>query len=865
MLAKSAKRTWMLTALLGILTCCILLSVTFRANAASSVKAYDESTDSHEPLRVDADSGELGQRVKVTEEFYAFGFNMPTWNTSDGAATLSVFKWDRDYDRTVAAEPLYSREFNRLLDNAFNNVRFKDTPLPAGEYLFLIHNAEGTVGCYSRSSNVSKGFCYQNGAEFSIDLELTISFSGNNIKDPFEQCQSVSELFEFIDPPKEYVIPADSLIYTHNVQPDTWVFTDALGREGLTYKDIGGVRDDKTIALFFWTWHNTGHRSSVPMNVQQTLEEHPEAIRDYTNPIWPSGGTAYFWDEPIYGYYLGTDEWVLRRQAELLANAGIDTIFTDNTNGTMTWRECYMVLYDTWAKAMEDGVLTPKVSFMLPFSPSESAEIQMKSLFQDIYAKKKYRQLWFYWDGKPMLMGWKGALKTSTDDIDANIAEFFTFRQNMPGYIYEESELGYEQWGWLSMYPQEIYYASAADKSAGKPEQITVGVAQNHNYRTHTLSAMNGPYNTGRSYTLDMAHMDELHASLYGYNFAEQFEYALSIDPKVIFVTGWNEWTAGRYEEWGGVENAFPDECNDENSRDIEPTRGELGDNYYYQLVNFVRRYKGVDPIPTPGDAKAITLDGGQDQWTDVAPYYAAYIGNTGDRDAIGYGSIKYQEFSGRNDIIGAQIARDNEFLYFHVECAEDITPYTDNLWMNLLIDCDAANSGWNTFDFVVNKSAASADTVVLERFTGDGYASEKAADCEYSVDGRYMTVKIRKADLGISGNEFTVNFAWTDNVHDVTDTGTRNADGSWTYTDYSGDIMEFYVSGDVAPGGRFKYCYDTTGVISTDIPPATADRGNSGSSSSADSGKIAAIIAVAVAAAAVVAAAVVLAVRKKK
>jgi hypothetical protein len=67
----------------------------------------------------------------------------------------------------------------------------------------------------------------------------------------------------------------------------------------------------------------------------------------------------------------------------------------------------------------------------------------------------------------------------------------------------------------------------------------------------------------------------------------------------------------------------------------------------------------------------------------------------------------------------------------------------------------------------------------------------------EYKVDGRYMTVKIPKSALGISGNNFTINFTWTDNVHDEGD-----------YSKFTGDIMDFYISGDVAPGGRFKYSY---------------------------------------------------------
>ena len=83
----------------------------------------------------------------------------------------------------------------------------------------------------------------------------------------------------------------------------------------------------------------------------------------------------------------------------------------------------------------------------------------------------------------------------------------------------------------------------------------------------------------------------------------------------------------------------------------------------------------------------------------------------------------------------------------------------------------------------------------------------------EYKVDGRYMTVKITKADLGLSGNDYTINFSWTDNVHDEGD-----------YSKFSGDIMDFYISGDVAPGGRFKYSYISTSENSGDVPAADTE-----------------------------------------
>ena len=347
--------------------------------------------------------------------------------------------------------------------------------------------------------------------------------------------------------------------------------------------------------------------------------------------------------------------------------------------------------------------------------------------------------------------------------------------------------------------------------SGSTTDTFTVtGLEPNTTYYFQLAHSKSGNFVMGRSYTHDNQTRYETEgkeASKWGYNFAEQFNYALEIDPKVIFVTGWNEWTAGRHQEWGGVENAFPDQFIDEFSRDIEPTKGALQDHYYYQLVNFVRQYKGANPIPTPSLNATIDLSAGQAQWKDVAPYYGSYANNVGDRKSSGYGNLKYTETSGRNDIIGAKVARDGEFVYFLVECNENITPYTDSLWMNLYIDTNQNNQGWNTFEYVVNKTAASEKTLVLEKFTADNDYSktEKVADVEYKVDGKYMTVKIPKTALGLSGNDYTVNFAWTDNVHDEGD-----------YDKFSGDILDFYISGDVAPGGRFKFSYVSTNENAT-------------------------------------------------
>ena len=792
----------------------------------TSVMAVDGNIQSDSPVKIDGcvmytAPGRAAQQVGAGSVYglrmsYGAPFNgvevsMPTWGTKDSAATLSIYKWQEDFDATLATEPIAKQVFDPAKDNAFNALAFDEQP--AGEYMITISDVRGQAGVWQAPGTVCKGFAYMDGIETAVDWEMRVSFTKTPVA-PFLQCESANAVSGDHKLPAESEIPADSLLNTHKVMPDTWVFTDGLGRVSLTNADVGDPKEDKTLAMFYWTWHTKDMASRGYVNTTELLAKYPDAKNNYNHPAWEGTGHYCFWNEPIYGFYTTEDPWVLRRQAELLANAGVDVIFTDNTNGDLTWRASYLELYKTWDKAQKQGAVdVPKVSYLLPFGANEGSKEQLESIYLDIYRPGKYQNLWFYWDGKPMMMAHSGNISAGTK-LGKEILTNFTFRGGQPSYLVDSTAA--RQWGWLSTYPQALY-STRGQKGVenGDIEQMTVGVAVNHNYLTHEITAMNGKNVMGRSYTPefpDRYEKDGAEASKWGYQFSKQFDYALEVNPEVVFVTGWNEWHAWRQPDpWGGpnsqVNNALVDQFNDEYSRDLEPTKGALQDHYYYLFVNYARQFKGARPIPTPSGSKTMDLNAGYDQWKTVEPYYAAYIGNTFDRDCTGYGDTHYTETSGRNDLIGAQVARDGDYVYFLVECAENITPYTDSLWMNLYMDTNQQNQGWNTFEYVVGKTAGTADKLVLEKFTAENdYAkTEKVADVKYKVDGRYMTVKIAKSDLGLSGDDYTINFSWTDNVHDEGD-----------YTKFSGDIMDFYISGDVAPGGRFKFSYISTAENAT-------------------------------------------------
>ncbi|MBN1347812.1 hypothetical protein JXJ21_00225 [candidate division KSB1 bacterium] len=123
-----------------------------------------------------------------------------------------------------------------------------------------------------------------------------------------------------------------------NVNSYYWSATDALGRRTPTSDETGSTRDGKFIGMFYWTWHTDNLAEFSPvMNVSQILQQYPEAANDADHPAWKGiWGGVFWWDEPLFGYYRTTDEWILRKHAEMLADAKVDAVFFDCTNGNYT-------------------------------------------------------------------------------------------------------------------------------------------------------------------------------------------------------------------------------------------------------------------------------------------------------------------------------------------------------------------------------------------------------------------------------------------------------------------------------------------------------------------------------------------------
>ncbi len=569
-----------------------------------------------------------------------------------------------------------------------------------------------------------------------------------------------------------------------DVFADTWVGTDALGRKLPTYAEVGPPRENRQVGLFYFLWVNNGvsNKRNIPVqDITKILAENPH------NPKWGPQGSFHFWGEPELGYYTIDDPFVLTRHRSMLTAAGIDTLFFDQTNNLVYPNEMLAVC-ENLEQGRLQGLPVPKISAMHNSKPERS----VPQLYETLYEPKKYPELWFKWLGKPLLL-------SNPETLSPEMKNFFTIRHTWAWTNAKWFGDGRDKWTWVDWSPQKAGWHDSPDK----PEEVSVCIAP------HPLDGR-GRSSTGGKDAPSVS-PDKLRTAE-GIYAADQWKHALEIDPPFIFVTGWNEWVAQRqvwgkphkpkqmaYTKLSAGDTYFVDQYNQEFSRDAEPMKNGHGDDYYYQLVANIRRYKGVRP-PTVPVIKQITIGGSFDDWNGVLPEYRDFVGDTIHRDHIGWNNtLRYTDTSGRNDIIRAHVSTTKDSVFFHVQCAADISPATDAYWMRLYIDVDQnTKTGWNGYDLMVNRNSPTAAGLSLHLIK-DGKSIELPA-IPYFVKGKELELSLPRSLFGTEPL-LSFDFKWADN------------------TLIDGDMGAFAIHGDSAPDRRFNYRYDqkvTSELINT-------------------------------------------------
>ncbi len=595
---------------------------------------------------------------------------------------------------------------------------------------------------------------------------------------------------------------------------DTWTAVDDFGRKVADFEEVGPVKEsERTVAMMYWIWNSvSGADKNYNIVIPDVIRKDPAAKYDAYSDSWINNSSKMWWGEPVMGFYTSEDFWVYKRHAILLADAGVDVIFFDFTNSALTMTKNLKVLMEAYLEAKSEGINVPKIcSYGEMGSGSENTYDEINTLYFNVIKDDRYRSLWFEWEGKPFAASF-GAKKVSTNKLNMNDADIVKLRDTVDSEIemrHSKSGLAdadHNDISWIDEYPQQFRGKIRDD---GRVESMTLAMALNRStiYGIGETGVFSDQYAMDKGYSKAFGEeFDIERGARKGYFLREMEGLVLEVDPTFVFVDGWNEWNTPLYPIYGRYKVAFIDLFDEAGSRDFEPSRSYLKDDYYNMLVDFVRKYKGVRPAPVAGEAVTIDMNGTAAQWDSVTPeFYNNYADY--ERDALGYKDTATDErirytTKVNNAIIRAKAARDNDNLYFMAKTTKAIKEHNDG-FMNLYINADRnAATGWNGYDFVIGKNGRGT----IDKFENGAWTTIGTA--EMKTDGDTMWLSVPRSLVGVTGT-VDIEFKWTDSV--VTD-----------------DYLDFYTEGSVAPTGKFNYLYTETEQVSLSAEERAALKGTS-------------------------------------
>lgn len=597
---------------------------------------------------------------------------------------------------------------------------------------------------------------------------------------------------------EEQTLPYDPDRYTGAFSEVNGAFggIDDLGRTlstDLGEKDaIAATGRKRQVGIFYFLWQGE-HGTSGPYDNYKIATEHPEAVASEAAWLKVGGGKVgahHFWGEPLFGYYTSQDTWVIRKHLQMLTDAGVDFIVFDATNA-YPYSARVKQLISIWYKYYTEGVNVPKLAFYTNSSSGKTINKIYSEIYNNQALNRRYprlSELWYMWDGKPMIIG-----DPNDSALSAEAKEYFRIKASVwPNAGRTDDGFPWMEFGRL-LSNNAIYGLN------GRREVVNVSIAQHSATCMMSATAWYGANDRTRSWH-NGANDTSPDAVLYGYNFAEQWEWALSVDPEMIFITGWNEWVAQRQKPTTSVPIFFVDCCDPNTSRDAEPMAGLFGDNYYMQMAEYIRRYKGTAARVDVGGLNRIDITGDFAQWNaeGITARYTDYSDDTKARAAYGFGNIPYKTPAGLNDFVTLKAARDIENLYFYAGTADEIKMTGAGNEMTLFISSGRTDTEkWvGKFDFAVNLEAPEGDMAVLSALRADGTAV-RVGTCRMKISGNEMMIEVPRAALGIPFDGETslvdVEFKWAD---------------SFTREDGKLSVWSFYREGDAAPLGRMTYIF---------------------------------------------------------
>ncbi len=555
---------------------------------------------------------------------------------------------------------------------------------------------------------------------------------------------------------------------------------------GRSFDVISGLKTDRQVGIFYWPWIGQPYASGI-YDASKILAL-PNGLKlltefNHHDPDISPNGQAHYWGEPLWGYYNSEDEWVIRKQMQMLTMAGIDFIFFDTTNA-LIYADVFLKVCSVIDEMLKEGWNAPKVVF---YTHSHSFQT-IRTLYKELYKPHRFPATWYRVNGKPLII----AYIEPEDDLREAASRNDTGYK--PGVLSDEILKFFHfmkpQWPSDPVYPDGFPWV---EWTFPQPLHTESGV-MNVTVASHPMVPMSFSLtrpdwvNWGRGWNpstrLNIASDVER-----GTFFQLQWDHAIATDPPMISVGGWNEWIA--YKQPYDGEYMLCDAANREYSRDIEPMAGGYQDAFYLQLIANIRRYKGIiEKQPEPNTPKKIDIQGSLTQWNDVK-----YIVRNTDhkfiaRDAFGgSNTVRYSQAAPVNKLTEIRVAHDREHIYFYLKGKDTFNDYdgTGN-WLNVFVGTGKpSRKGWESYEYVIGRKAEN-DEVSIEKLE-EGFKTSLVAKGKFFKTGDVIQLSIPRSAIGL-GNSLEFYF--------------KGAMGVSNYM----DIMDYYRSGSAMPMGRLSYMY---------------------------------------------------------
>jgi len=552
---------------------------------------------------------------------------------------------------------------------------------------------------------------------------------------------------------------------------------------GRSFNVVSGMKAEKQVGMFFWLWIGQPYASGIYDATKiLSMPNGLNLLTDFNSldeSISPNG-QAHYWGEPLWGYYNSEDEWVIRKQMQMITIAGVDFIFFDATNAVI-YKNVFMKILAVIDEYLKAGWNPPKVVF---YTHSRSLQTT-RNLYLELYEPNLYPDTWYRVNGKPMIIAYtkpeedmaeaklRNDNQYTTGPLSAEILNFFHFvRPQWPFDAVYPDGFPWVEW----TFPQPLH---------GRTMNVTVA---SHPAIPMSFSLSRGNQNWGRGWNTQSKQNIESDIDK-GTFFQSQWDHALKVDPDMISIGGWNEWIAYK-QPWEG-EYMLCDAANKEFSRDIEPMNSGYQDAFYIQLIRNIRKYKGV--AKTTGSSESMTVDitGNIAQWEQVK-YSQINIDDTyPGRDSYGGAmTVSYARPAPDNKPQEIKVTHDSQYVYFYIRFKGKITAFNakDN-WLNLLIGTgDPGLKNWESYEYIIGRKYKNGKTIVA-RLQNDFTATE-CGESNYSLNDNIIQMQIPRSAINLGEGVDKFYFKLAARVENPS------------------NIMNYYQSGSAMPMGRLSYMY---------------------------------------------------------